>query len=95
MNATTYLELLAERARLAEAARSGPPADRFAARVWGKVAEVRYRASAAPDATPLLYLMGGAAVAATVMLAWSASVWNALTQEAAAPSFVQDLFNWM
>lgn len=93
MDTANYLEALAARARLAGVPLAGANSARFAAGVWGKVDALARRAGRAPDATPLFYLMGGAAAAAAVMLAWSASVWNALALEAAtAPSFVQDLF---
>lgn len=95
MDAMTYLDLLARRARLEEAAAAGGPLDRFAARVWWKVAAVRYRTLAAADPVPLWHVLGGAAAAAGLLLAWSYSAWDALREEAAAPSFVNDLFTWL
>lgn len=95
-NAMDFLDRLAARARLDGGAPSPLPADEFTAGVWRKVAGARALAgTVAVDARPLWALMGGAAVAAGVMLAWSLATWNALWREAAAPSFVQDLFAWI
>lgn len=92
MDARTYLDRLAERARLDDALVDAGAMDRFVARVWWKVDVARRELLAAPDATPLWVIMGTAAVAAGVMLAWSMSLGAAIERDSAAPSFVQDLF---
>ncbi len=93
MDAATYLDLLAERARREDAATG--PLDRFAARVWWKVAEARRRALAAPDPRPLWYVMGGAAAAAAVTLAWSFAAWSHWRDDSPVPSFVDELFAFL
>lgn len=87
MDAHEYLEALARRARAMEAPMPEGGAARFVESVWRKI---ETREIPPPEETaPLYFMLGAAAVAASVMLLLSMAGWS---EPAAAPSPFLDLF---